>query len=114
MKHVTFIWAVKTSACTSWIDSELKHAGSELQKADIKLRIRIFVTTDEEFVEVEEGKPFSAEACHCDKGNEECSCISPFPKLPLNAKPNVLAEQITRENQRGGGRDAGRGASVLY
>jgi ferric-chelate reductase len=71
VKHVTFIWAVKTSACTSWIDSELK-----------------------QFVEVGEGKPSSAEACHCDKGNEECSCISPFPKLPPNTKPNVLAEQI--------------------
>jgi ferric-chelate reductase len=94
VKHVTFIWAVKTSACTSWIDSELKHAGGELQKAGIELGVRIFVTADEEFVEVGEGKPSSAEACHCDKGNEECSCISPFPKLPPNTKPNVLAEQI--------------------
>jgi hypothetical protein len=99
VKHVTFIWAVKTSACTSWIDLELKHAGSELQKAGIELGIRIFVTADEEFVEVEEGKPFSAEACHCDKGNEECSCISPFPKLTLNAKPNVLAEQIKTQER---------------
>ena len=99
VKHVTFIWAVKTSACTSWIDSELKHAGSELQKAGIELGIRIFVTADEEFVEVEGGKPFSAEACHCDKGNEECSCISPFPKLSPNAKPNVLAEQIKTQER---------------
>lgn len=75
VREVTFIWAIKTSACTSWINSELKNASEEIQKAGIKFSVRIFVTADEEYVEVEEGRQSSPAKCSC---SGECSCVVPI------------------------------------
>jgi ferric-chelate reductase len=98
-KHVTFVWAVKTSACTSWIESELKNASDELKKAGIEIVVRIFVTADEEFVESEDGGRSSAENCKNDKGKgNECSFISTSSKIPPTIEPNFLTERIETQD----------------
>jgi len=44
VRDVTFVWAIKTSACAAWISDELLKAG-------IEIKVRFFVTGNEEFIE---------------------------------------------------------------
>jgi hypothetical protein len=77
------------------------HARDELLKAGIELKVRIFVTGDQEFVEEaayggEEGKGSSAETCHCER---KCSCISNFPEIAPSTKPKILQPREETETQ---------------
>lgn len=79
----------------------MRSAGDELLKAGIELKVRIFVTVDQEFVEEaayggEEGKGSSAETCHC-KG--ECSCISKSPEIATRTEPKILQPREETEIQ---------------
>jgi ferric-chelate reductase len=79
VREVTFIWAIKTSPCTTWISSELQQAADELYKAGIELNVRIFVTADAEFVDESADERVGGsqnDACQCGKSNGECSCVS--------------------------------------
>lgn len=97
--RVTFIWAVKTVACTSWIGEEVRNANEELGKAGIELSIRVFVTSDEEFVEGGEGRDSSSATAHCECSGE-CSCIALSPEILPSIEANVLPEEI--ESQESG------------
>ncbi|KAE9378406.1 ferric reductase-like protein like transmembrane component [Stipitochalara longipes BDJ] len=95
VNDVTFIWAIKISACTSWIDSELKNASDELAKVGIVFAVKIFVTADEEFVESGGGDGDSSSAtanCQC-KG--ECSCIIPIAQSSSESSPTIEAKTHT-------------------
>jgi ferric-chelate reductase len=92
VRDVTFIWAIKTSACAAWIGDELRSASDELLKAGIEFKVRFFVTGNEEFIEE---SPYggeaiwgsSAETCHCEG---ECSCISNSPEIARRPESKIL------------------------
>jgi ferric-chelate reductase len=101
VREVTFIWAIKTSACTAWISDELRCAGDELRKAGIDLKVRVFVTADEEFVEDsasggEESRDYSTKTCHC---KVECACISNSPQIAPSTEPKILQPREEFETQ---------------
>jgi hypothetical protein len=97
VKEVTFIWTIKTSAYATWIDSELKNAGDELVKAGIVFTIKIFVTADEEFVEIEGGGSGSSSGtlnCQC---SGECSGINEIAKSSARSSPSIGTKTLVGE-----------------
>ena len=98
VQEVTFIWTVKTSGCTSWIEPELKNAIDELAKAGIAFSVKIFVTADEEFVESGgEGQDSLVQTANC-QCSGECSCIGPVaessPGIALTVEGKTSTEEI--------------------
>ena len=92
VREVTFIWAIKTSQCTTWIASELQQAADELYKAGVDLTVRIFVTADVEFVEEsadERVGDTQTSTCQCGNSSGECSCISAATNQRKNASASA-------------------------
>jgi hypothetical protein len=106
VREVMFIWAIKASACTAWINGELRSAGDELRKVGIELSVSVFVTADEEFVERDQRRGESSANCRC---SGDCSCTVPISSTSPESSPSTEVKILTEETAR----ESGSGKKIV-
>ena len=110
VRHLSFMWVIKSTSCTSWISSELISAFQNLRNAGIETSLRIFVTCDDTFTEGSSDLPSKNTGCQCDKSLGPCCCVRNTTKNEIetdaitrsgsessipNEKPKIPTTEIT-------------------
>ncbi|KUJ16010.1 uncharacterized protein LY89DRAFT_697981 [Mollisia scopiformis] len=94
VKEVVLVWAIKTSACMSWVTSELQQGSEALRSVGIKLIVRLFVTADEGFVDESETENVGDNGCQCDLSSGECVCAAKVVKQRTDDSTSSVGEKI--------------------
>ncbi|PQE25860.1 metalloreductase protein [Rutstroemia sp. NJR-2017a BBW] len=80
VRKVVFVWIIKNTSWTSWINRELTVAAGKLRAAGVELEIRIYVTCDNKFTTGDGSDNISggpqADCCACDTSLGPCCCIN--------------------------------------
>ncbi|KAI9815133.1 MAG: hypothetical protein M1827_002976 [Pycnora praestabilis] len=76
VRRLDFVWIVRSSTWTTWIAQELRDAVEKLHNAGIEVKINIFVTCDETFVDdaSEKGQSSKKPGCRCASSTGPCCC----------------------------------------
>lgn len=93
LRHVSFIWILKSAQCTSWVSDELKPAIRSLSKSKISIDVNIFVTTDTELVQVNKiGEKIRG--CHCTTPAGVCYCNRDLPRQQQSKQKRPVVETV--------------------
>ncbi|MCJ1433600.1 hypothetical protein MMC27_002963 [Xylographa pallens] len=74
LKHVTFIWIIKSSSYTSWVSDELRAAVRRMNKSRISCDVSIYVTQDGGMADYKNNNREKAPGCTCTNANGLCYC----------------------------------------
>lgn len=97
VRHLSFIWVIKSTSCTSWISSELKSAFQTLRNAGIETSLKIFVTCDDTFTEGSSDLPTRNAGCQCNISLGPCCCVRNATTSPTTKKETQTeTDAITR------------------
>ena len=102
LRHLTFVWIIKSSTWTSWIAEELEMAVSSMNKAGIKCEINLFVTCDETMAGSDSYNAISGplaieekhEGCNCADTNGPCCCIADIE--PVSSIAKSCCDKVSR------------------
>ena len=96
VRHLSFVWVIKNTSCTSWISNELTSAFQTLRTAGIETDLQIFVTCDDTFTESASDLPKTT-GCQCDKSLGPCCCDRNTPTTTTKNEPETIeTDAITR------------------
>lgn len=73
VRHIHFIWCIRSSDQATWVNDELEKAHKKLEEAGIDIQISIHVTCAEQFTEL--GNEPKECGCACDKSQGPCCCV---------------------------------------
>ncbi|PQE11215.1 metalloreductase protein [Rutstroemia sp. NJR-2017a BVV2] len=110
VRKVVFIWIIKNTSWTSWINREVTAAAGKLRAAGVELEIRIYVTCDSKFTTGENGDGNEnilgrreVDCCTCDTSLGPCCCINiddsesddVIRPIDKNSSPATISEKAT-------------------
>ena len=108
IKHVSFVWILKSSAYTAWVSDELKAAVRRCNKARLSCEVTIFITQDGGLADYNNasgpgtgtGRASSSPDCACadTNGSGLCYCGASRP-LPLRVHASTSSKSV---GKRGG------------
>lgn len=117
VRRIQFIWCVKDTTWASWISEELSAIYEQLGKADIQLRISIYVTCADKFTNP--GAVLKECGCQCEKiEGKPCCCVqvdeddtgeeikpasvNTAGKLPVSASANSAPSSLNSDSTNAG------------
>ena len=75
IRHVSFVWIIKSYQATSWVSEELETAVFSMHKAGINCEVNIFVSAETKFETSNQGGCTEKVAgCQCTDPNGICTC----------------------------------------
>ncbi|MCJ1473107.1 hypothetical protein MMC13_001758 [Lambiella insularis] len=94
LKHVSFIWIIRSSVFTSWVADELRAAVRRMNKSRVGCDVIVFVTQDgglADYNNVREKSP----GCTCGNINGICYCDGDVP-APLRTQSSKQKRQVAQ------------------
>ena len=93
LRHLSFLWVVRSSTWTSWVRDELRSAVEKIAKAGIRCNVDIYVTCDETMTNSSSPGIMTGSrqpGCDCANTDGPCCCtadITPAPSISGKADP---------------------------
>lgn len=114
VRRVHFIWCVKDSSWTAWVNREIATAKGKLESAGIEATVSIYVTCASAFTD-EQGTTVTECGCECDKSLGPCCCtivdeqdektddIAPIGKVAAAAEKSMSSSAASASSAGGSG-----------
>ena len=91
LRHVSFVWIIKSSNSVPWVSDELKTAIRKLNKSRITLDVSIFVTMDTELLQANK---FGEKIRGCRCTTPVCYCNRDLPRPQKSKSKHPVIETV--------------------